>query len=151
MNILPGSRTAVATATLWCVLLLCSACTVQFISDYDEQTDKAVTALQRKTERHLAALQRNAQPGKCEYGRFEKFYEEAQVDASAIVVRAEALPRNTLTTQQARLLAENFTLLEARHRAGCLHPDEITPLRATFNAGFTAILKLEFEKKRVGN
>ena len=44
-------------------------CAVKLISSYDEATDKAVTALQTKTESHLVALDLESVEGlpECEY------------------------------------------------------------------------------------
>lgn len=132
------------------VLSLCLAagCALHTISDYDEVTDRAVTALQRKTGKHLATLERHPEPGRCEYERHMDFYEDATVDAAAILVRARALPANALTIGQAELLMRNLALLEERHRMGCIGVDEVAALRLTLNSGFTAMLRLELEKKR---
>lgn len=127
---------------------LATGCALHTIGDYDEETDRAVTALQRKTGKHLATLERHPEPGRCEYERHMDFYEEAAVDAGAILVRARALPDNVLTVEQAELLSRNLALLEERHRMGCIGADEVAALRLTLNTGFTAMLRLELEKKR---
>lgn len=125
-----------------------SGCAIQLISKYDEATDKAVTALQKKTEAHLVALEAVQGLPECKYEKHKQFYEEARVDISAITVRAAAIPKNEITTQQAGLLAGNLGSLEKLHRMACLSGDQIAPLRTQFNSSFTAILKLELAKRR---
>jgi hypothetical protein len=125
-----------------------SGCSIQLISKYDEATDKAVTALQKKTEAHLVALEAVQGLPDCKYEKHKQFYEEAKVDISAITVRAAAIPKNEITTQQAGLLSDNLGSLEKLHRIACLSGDQIAPLRTQFNSSFTAILKLELAKRR---
>lgn len=44
-------------AVFWLMMAGLAGCTVKLISDYDETTDRTVSALQRKTESHLVALE----------------------------------------------------------------------------------------------
>jgi len=147
------------SALLVFVLLILSGCSVKLISSYDEATDKAVTALQRKVETFLVALESQEGLPECVYDNHKKFYEEAKVDISAIRVRAEAIPKNEITIKQVALLSNSLNLLEQLHQLKkklsneqgkliCISKEEIAPLRTAFNASFTAILKLELAKKR---
>ena len=133
----------------WLVLLsfLLSACTVTLISQYDEVTDKSVTALQRKVEQHLVSLESVAGTPDCPYAKYQKFYEEAKVDVSAIRTRAEATPKNEITVEQIGLLGSSLGDLEQLHQLGCISKNQIPPLRIPLNTTFTAILKLELAKK----
>jgi hypothetical protein len=128
-------------------LVLAGCTSVRLIAPYDEQTDKAVTELQRKVETFLIGLERNAGKPAGAYEANVKFYDEARVDLSSIRVRAAAIPKNDITLQQIDLLAENLRLLENLHKQG-IPAGQVAPLRSAFNAGFTAILKLEIAKKR---
>lgn len=123
-------------------------CAVKLISSYDETTDKAVTALQKKTESHLVSLESLEGLPECKYDKHKAFYNEAKVDVSAIEVRATAVPKNEITTQQTQLLARSLESLEKLHKIACLSKDQIKPLRSSFNSSFTAILKLELAKRR---
>ncbi|MDP1895492.1 MAG: hypothetical protein Q8K87_15340 [Hydrogenophaga sp.] len=125
-----------------------SGCSIKLISSYDETTDKAVTALQKKTEAHLVALEAIEGLPECKYEKQNKFYDEAKVDISAIAVRAAAIPKNEITTEQTILLSNSLNSLETLHKIACLSKDQITPLRTLFNSSFTAILKLELAKRR---
>lgn len=140
-------RTRIAAIVVAAGMVL-SGCSFQLISKYDEATDKAVTALQKKTEAHLVALEAVQGLPDCKYEKHKQFYEEAKVDISAITVRAAAIPKNEITTQQAGLLAGSLGSLEKLHRIACLSGEQIAPLRTQFNSSFTAILKLELAKRR---
>lgn len=129
-----------------------AGCPVQFISLYDEQTDRAVTALQRKVDNFLVRLEGQSKPPECTHENHRRFYEEARVDLSAIQVRAGAISQNERTVEQLGLLASSLGSLEKLHRLkgrqDCLDADQLAPLRSNFNTSFTAILKLELAKKR---
>jgi hypothetical protein len=123
-------------------------CAVRVISGYDETTDKAVTALQRKTEAHLVSLESLENSPECAYDKHKIFYDEARVDVSAIEVRAAAIPQNEITTEQIRLLAQSLNSLGKLHKIGCLSKDQIAPLRIQLNSSFISILKLELAKRQ---
>jgi len=125
-----------------------SGCSIKLISTYDETTDKTVTALQKKTEAHLVALETIEGLPECKYEKHKLFYDEAKVDVSAISVRAAAIPKNEITTEQTVLLSSSLENLEKLHKIACLTKDQIKPLRTSFNSSFTAILKLELAKRR---
>lgn len=135
-------------AFLLAVVIALPGCPVRLISSYDETTDKAVTALQKKTESHLIALESLEGLPECSYNKHKAFYDEAKVDVSAIEVRAAAAPKNEITTQQTQLLASSLESLEKLHKIACLSKAQIKPLRSNFNSSFTAILKLELAKRR---
>lgn len=135
-------------AAILAVAFVISGCSVKLISSYDETTDKTVTALQKKTEAHLVALETVEGVPECKYEKHKQFYDEAKVDVSAIAVRAAAIPKNEITTEQTVLLSNSLESLEKLHKIACLTKDQIKPLRTQFNSSFTAILKLELAKRR---
>ena len=144
---------------LFIAVLTASGCAVKYISSYDELTDKNVTQLQRKTESFLIDLGTKDGLPECSYQNNANFYTETKVDLSAIEVRAKAIPQNDTTVKQLFLLNESLNLLEKLHKLKdkksqssgelrCFSPDELLPTRNALNSSFTAILKLEFAKKR---
>lgn len=143
-----NARVSVYGVTFLVIALIVSGCTVKLISSYDETTDKAITALHKKTEMHLVGLEVIEDLPECKYENQKKFYEEAKVDVSAIVVRAAAIPKNEITVDQTTLLSKSLENLENLHKIACLSKKEIAPLRMQFNTIFTAILKLEIAKRR---
>lgn len=123
-------------------------CQIKLIANYDEKTDKAVTALHRKTETFLIQAKQNLGLPDWEYKNKREFNSDVRVDISSIQVRAMALPKNEITIKQLNLLSENIKILESLHMAGNLSEPVIENLRGSFNASFTAILRLEMAKKR---
>jgi len=130
------------------LILIMSGCSnIRLIADYDEQTDVAVTQVQRKLEQFLVSLERNIGKEEASYSRNTKFYDDIRVDLSAMRVRAAAIPDNDRTVQQIRLLTDTVDNLEKLHKLG-LAANDIPPIRTAFNVSCTAILKLELAKKR---
>jgi hypothetical protein len=66
---------------------------------------------------------------------------------SVILVRAEALPKNTLTVQQIEILQQQFQKLEQDHKTMGISQAMVPQLEKAFNRTFTAILTLEVAKK----
>lgn len=129
------------------VFCLAGCCNIRLVSDYDEQTDKAATAFQRKIEMFFTFLEQNADKPEGKYEQNINFYNEAKVDLSSLRVRAAALPENGITVQQVDLLIDSLNNLEELHKTG-LTREQIPPLRSAFNISCTAILKYELAKKR---
>jgi len=130
------------------IMLVLSGCSnIRLIADYDEQTDAAVTQIQRKMEQFLISLERNMGKDEASYARNTRFYDEVRVDLSAVRVRAAAIPENGIIIQQLGLLSDNLVNLEKIHKLG-ISANDIPPIRTAFNVSCTAILKLELAKKR---
>lgn len=146
------------TVSIVLILVVLSGCTVKLISSYDEETDRSVTALQRRVETFLVRLDELDGSLDCTYDHHKAFYAGAKVEISAIQVRAAAIPQNEITTEQVALLSKSLGSLEELHKIkakkgpgkNCLSKEEIEPVQEGFNASFTAILKLELAKKRGG-
>jgi hypothetical protein len=128
-------------------ILFCG-CTVKLISSYDENTDKAVTKLQKDFETFFVTVESQAGLPECKYKNHKAFYLDSKVAISAIDVRAKAIPNNEITIEQVGLLKKNIALLEKLHKLGCFTPGQVENLRNSFNSSITAILKLELAKKR---
>lgn len=135
-------------------LLLCfvaTGCmTVRLVADYDERIDDGVTAFQQSMESHLLGLESRIATPEGDYDNYVDFYRQAKVDLSSLRVRAEAQTQNAITVEQIELLRANVELLQRMHQEG-LQKNDIPPLRAAFNSGATAILRLELAKKRGGD
>lgn len=147
-----SSRLATLSRPLYAaaLLLALSACAPRLLAPYDEVTDRAVSALQRKTEAHLIALEAATGPPDCRFERHQQFYTDARIELSALAVRTAAIPGNERTSEQTALLQRSLESLRQLHRIDCLSPEQIAILRIQFNSSFTAILKLELAKRRGG-
>ena len=93
------------------LLALLGACQVQWISLYDEQTDRNVTAYQKKMNSYFERLKDLDWPA-CSYDANKDFYADAMGDATVILTRAESLQNNSQTVQQTTALKNN--LIEVR-------------------------------------
>lgn len=130
------------------LVLLGAGCAVQMVAAYDEQTDKAVSALQRKMETLFVDLESQAGTPQADHANYLAFYKEVRVDISAIHMRARARPNNELTVEQIGLLRDSLGRLEEIHRIGITDAAVIAPLRAQFESAFVSILKFEMAKRR---
>jgi hypothetical protein len=150
-----SSRAGRFISTLF-ILIVLSGCSVKLISNYDEETDRSVMALQRKIETFLVRLEGQDGSLQCAYDHHKTFYADAKVEVSSIHVRAAAIPQNEITTEQVMLLSQSLGSLEELHKIkakkgpgkNCISAEEIAPLREGFNSSFISILKLELAKKR---
>lgn len=146
---------AIVTALLASALL--AGCQVRFVSEYDADTDEAVSALHAEVTAHFASLEQlaagpNGQPVSpaCKYENFRETYAQLAAQAHVLTVRNEVRDKNELTVAQLGLLEQNLELLPATHRdgeGGCMTKGAITVARATMDQIFRAILKLELGKK----
>ncbi|MBI2486322.1 MAG: hypothetical protein HYW01_05060 [Deltaproteobacteria bacterium] len=100
------------------LILAVTGCSVKFVADYDEVTDKSVTELQRKVERFLVDIQRKVGTDEAAYSKHTGFYDEVRVDLSAIRVRAAAREKNEITLEQLDLIQKNLDNLEKLHELG---------------------------------
>ncbi|MBI5179940.1 MAG: hypothetical protein HZA05_00895 [Nitrospirae bacterium] len=145
------NRIAVLSVLFSLFFLIVSGCSVKLISDYDEVIDKSVTELQKKVEAFLIKMEGSAGSSEGEYINNRSFYNEANVEMSAIRLRAEAIPENKITVQHINEIEKNFENLrllhEKRGQKG-LTKDLTDPIKVILNIQFKAILTLEFAKKR---
>ncbi|MGB5325681.1 MAG: hypothetical protein WBN40_09695 [Pseudomonadales bacterium] len=141
----------VTVATLVLLLLAQAGCTIKLVASYDAETDRAVTALQRKLETFFIALEVQFGSPQADYGEHAAFYREVKVDISALKLRARALPKNELTLKQVELLDENLALLESVHREGINAIEVVQVVRDDFNTALANILQLELAKRRGEN
>ena len=130
------------------LLLFCTSCTeIRLISDYDEETDRAVAALQKKVETLLTSLEKTLGTNEGAFSNYEDDYDEIKIDLSSLQVRADSRPKNQIQIDQLAEIAKQLALFEQAHKAG-MDKAEIPPFRNGFNQSFRAIITLELAKKR---
>ncbi len=142
--------------TIQSVMLLCltvallAGCTsIKQVSEYDEQTDKGITALQKDTEAFLVKLESAPGSKLDEYEKNKAFYGEAKVAISSLRIRADAIERNSLTVRMLDSLQRNLNRFEADHASKeGISKQELPLYRGGFNSQFTAILTYELAKRR---
>ncbi len=79
--------------TVLALALAVSGCSIKLISSYDETTDKTVTALQKKTEAHLVALEAVEGLPECKYEKHKQFYDEAKWTSVLLLCAPLQFPR----------------------------------------------------------
>jgi len=137
------SRIAVAI-TLWAGLVSCS--TVRFVSEYDEATDRGVTALQQKASALFDKLE-TSDPTPA-YETVSAQYDNIRHDLSTLVLRNSARDTNDLTNRQLDLLKQALDRFESLHKQNrTLHLAVVGPARDEIDTIVRAILKLELKKK----
>jgi hypothetical protein len=136
------------TVTFTVFVLILSSCTIKLIANYDEQTDQAVTELQRKLETFFVKLERQVGTSDADYVNYQAFYDGVKVDISAIKLRVKAIPKNEITLKQIELLEDNLATLEELHQEGITDIQVVAVVRDDFNTALTSILSLELAKKR---
>jgi hypothetical protein len=135
------------------ILLPCLlACSVQFVSLYDQPTEQLLSDIHRKVETFLVKLESQAGSPEATYVNNKDFYHSMNVEISALKVRAEAMPgNNTRTVEQIGILDHQIgdlrRLHESRGDRG-LNDVMISSTRTAINATITSLLALEIAKKR---
>lgn len=129
-------------------VLLLSGCMASLVSDYDENTDRAVTELHKEFETFFVTLKTQTDQPDCHYDNHKTFYIESAVSVSSIEIRASAIDKNEKTVEQIGLLKQSMNTLQQLHELSCLSEGQIESLQSSFNSMFTAILRLELAKKR---
>ena len=131
----------------WCWLILAlGGCSLVTVSPYDGSADKAITKLHKQTAEFFAESTRADELG-CGYSQHLPFYQNSTVATSSLLVRAKAMTHNKLTVSQLELLSSSYSDLAQLHQLGCFTPAQVSELWASFDASFSAILRLELAKK----
>ncbi len=129
-------------------LSIFSCNSVHLISEYDEVTDKAVTALQEKVSRFFVEVNENLGTDKANYTHYQSFYREVKINLTTLQIRANAMEKNELVQQQLRALKQLMSDLESMHKTGFPNQAALDLSEQAFNRTFTAILKLQLALKR---
>lgn len=146
---MPSSRATLLAPRLLLLLLLVAGCTeLRLVSDYDEQTDAQITALQRDTGLLLTNLEKDLGTPSGRFDRYEHRYDSLSVNLRALTVRAAARENNEIQVEQLGTLREQISRIAERHRQEQLRSAEIEPIRQIMDQSFGAILRLELAKKR---
>ncbi len=136
------------TAVLLLVLVGLMGCgSIRLIAPYDQKTDDAVTNLQKSTAEFFTRIERQGGSSAQDYKNQTKFYDDARVALSGILVRARALSRNEQTVKQLEILQQQYQQLEEQHKTIGISQAVIPQLESAFNRTFTAILTLEVGKR----
>ena len=75
------------------------------------------------------------------------FYQTFKVSISSLLERARAIADNNLAFSQLNLLSASYENLAQLHQLDCFTPAQVNEFSVSFDASFSAILKLELAKK----
>ena len=128
------------------ILLALGGCSLVSISPYDSSADKAITKLHKQTAEFFAEFTKADELG-CGYSHHLPFYQNSKVSISSLLVRARAMADNHITVSQLELLSSSYANLAQLHQLGCFTPTQVSELWVSFDASFSAILRLELAKK----
>lgn len=129
-------------------LVIYSCNSVQLVSEYDEVTNRSVTALQEKVSRFFVEMNENLGTEKANYPHHQSFYGEVKINLTTLQIRANAMEKNEIVQQQLRALKQRMTDLESMHKTGFPNQAALDLSEQAFNRSFTAILKLQLALKR---
>lgn len=134
------------------VAVALEGCQVQWVSKYDEQTDRNVTSYQKNLNIYFERLKELSWP-ECSYASNSNSYASALGDATVILTRAQSLQKNDQTIVQATALKDNLIEVKTTHKDSdsdqeCLSEDYIRKSQEFMNQIVRAILWLEQGKKR---
>jgi hypothetical protein len=138
---------ALLAASTVLALHLAGCSPVSLIAPYDPKIDDGVTALQQMTAQFFIHIDRQEGSTPQEYPTHRIFYDAARLAISGLLLRASAVPTNTLTTQQFEILRQQFQHLEQEDQRSGIPHAAVPQFEAAFNRTFRAILTLEAAKK----
>lgn len=131
------------------LLVIISSCTsIRLISEYDEITDKAVTALQEKVSKFFVTMEGEVGTPQAGYDNYKAFYQDIKVDLRTLKIRADAIDKNQIVQSQVAELTKMTDNLEKIHQIGLSSVAQVKALEQPFNSAFTAIIKLQLGLKR---
>ena len=131
------------------ICLLLAGCGVRYVADYDQTIVDGVSAFLAQSESFFSLLERHAGTEATAYENCTSFYEEATTDLRMLMVHADAIPQDSITSEQLSILMVSLDTLESIHRRGNLTPAQIEgSLRPSFESSCRSILTFEYAKKR---
>jgi hypothetical protein len=134
--------------TLIFMISVCGCSSITLMAPYEQKIDEGVTSLQKMTAEFFTRVERQGGSRPEDYKNHTKFYDDAKVAVSGLVVRAGAVARNKQTLGQLEVLRQQFKKLEEDHQRIGIPLPAIDPYQTAFNRTFTAILTLEAAKKK---
>ncbi|MDP1991493.1 MAG: hypothetical protein Q8K00_10770 [Syntrophales bacterium] len=81
----------------WIALLLSGCMTMRLISDYDEPTDKALTAIQHAADDFITKLVADAPSEQNGFDRHKQFYADIDQQLRRLEFRVMSIPKNSQT------------------------------------------------------
>ena len=142
-------RSRAFAMTLLCAIAV-SGCALRLAADYDEQIDRAATALQQEMDAHLTKLELLGPASEAAFAQHRQFYADYGVKLRSVRVRAQGKDKNEITIEQIDNMANSLETLRKLHEEqGTVSSGFVKTSRELFNTGWAAVLKWEMAKRRV--
>jgi len=130
------------------LLLFFASCnSVKLIADYNEANFTALNEVQERITGFFVDMETSAGTANGSYANHAAFYREVKTKIQTLKIRAGAVEKNEILTNQLTLLDSSIYNLEKLDKAG-IKPDEVKPLKNAFESSLTAIIKLQLALKR---
>lgn len=134
---------------LCCFLILSQSCApVRLISEYDETTYKTLTSLQENLATYFVKLERQIGTEPATYSHYIDFFDKTKIDLKILSIRAKAIEKNSIISDQIDLLTSTINNLESLHKIGFQSPAELTPIWSAVRISLSSMLKLQIALKR---
>ena len=133
-----------------------SACTVTFITGYDQVIDSTLTKMKSDFNLHFIKLGRTIQDGdptNQKFRNFQDYYDHMEVDLITLEGRARNLSaKSEIVKKQIHNLDSVMHSFEALHKASIPDrpDDDRRDIRNGINSAFDAVIKLQEELKSTG-
>ncbi|MGH6924792.1 MAG: hypothetical protein ACRED5_13740 [Propylenella sp.] len=139
-------------AFVFVVSVALAACTVSFVSSYDDVFDKSAADTQKKITLLLTELQKPGSQAR-RYANSAKTYSDIGADLHTLRVRAEANNtdgKNADTLTILGTIQQNMVLLEDEHRRqpSGPSPDFVQLAQRQIDVQFVSLIQFERAKKR---
>lgn len=129
-------------------LLVLAGCTVQYVSRYDEATERSITSIQRQVETLLQEIELSLGTPEAAYENYADAYKQLHIDTAMLHTRAQAINFNRITIEQCQELIDWLNNLEVLHESGISNGALLAIPRQQAEQIFVAMLKFELAKKR---
>ena len=129
-------------------LLALAGCTAQYVSRYDEVTERSITSIQRQVETLLQDIEQSLGTAEAAYENYADAYKQLHIDAAMLHTRAQAIDFNRITIEQSQELIGWLNNLKVLHQSGIKSGALLAIPRQQAEQIFVAMLKFELAKKR---
>jgi hypothetical protein len=128
---------------LFVYFILFSCSSVQYISNYDEVTNKNFVLLHEKVATLFVEIEDQIGTNASKYSNFEQSYKKIKVNLKVLKIRTAAIEKNEIIQNQVAELIKMIDNLQQLHKIGFSSIEQIKALEQPFNAAFIAIAKLQ--------
>jgi hypothetical protein len=141
MRVLSNNIHFLVSLIVFIVTISCSP--VQYINNYDEESNKNFTAIHEKVASLFVQLEEEPTSISSNYDNFTTVYKEIKVHLKVLKIRTQAMEKSEIVQNQVAELSKMVNNLEQVHKIGFNNTEQVEALEQPFNAAFTAITKLQ--------